>query len=222
MPEPMDQTFSEEEINSLYRLIEARRDVRSGFKPDHIPQQLLLNILKAAHCAPSVGFMQPWNFVLIDDLEQKAKVKKAFLEARNKEADLYSGDKRELYDSLKLEGIEEAPLNILVTCQRDRNGKTGLGRSIQDDMDIFSTVCAVQNLWLAARAEGIGIGWVSIIEKQALKDIFSVPENVEPVAYLCVGYVEEFSKKPDLEKAGWEKRLDLKDLIFENTWGNCD
>lgn len=215
----MKQTFSEDEINNLYRIIESRRDVRSGFKTEPVPEWLLKKVLNAAHHAPSVGFMQPWNFILIDDSEQKTRVKKAFQEARKKEADLFSGDKRALYDSLKLEGIEEAPLNILVSCQRDRGGESGLGRSIQDDMDIFSTVCAVQNLWLAARAEGIGVGWVSIIEKQALKDIFKLPENVEPVAYLCAGFVEEFAEKPELEKAGWEQRLELEGLIYKNSWG---
>jgi len=218
----MDQTFSQEQINELHRVIESRRDVRSGFKSDPVPEKTILKILNAAHHAPSVGFMQPWNFLLIDELNQKQKVKQAFRDAREKEAEIYSGEKRDLYDSLKLEGIEEAPLNILVTCQRDRNGETGLGRSVQKDMDIFSTVCAVQNLWLAARVEGIGVGWVSIIEKTALREIFNIPGNVEPVAYLCVGYVEEFSDKPDLEKAGWEKRLDLEDLIFNNSWGNND
>ena len=218
----MDQTFSQEQINELHRVIKSRRDVRTGFKPEPVPEQIILKILDAAHHAPSVGFMQPWNFLLIDEFSQKRKVKQSFLDAREKEADLYSGEKRALYDSLKLEGIEEAPLNILVTCQRDRNGETGLGRSVQEDMDIYSTVCAVQNLWLAARAEGIGVGWVSIIEKSALREIFNIPENVEPVAYLCLGYVEEFSDNPDLEKAGWGKRLNIEDLIFRNTWGSND
>ena len=216
----MDQDFTSEQIKTLHRIIESRRDVRHGFKSNKIPSETILKILRAAHHAPSVGFMQPWNFILIDDQAKKLEVKKFFLEARAKEAELYEGEKRELYDALKLEGIEESPLNILVTCTRDRQGETGLGRSIQEDMDIFSTVCAVQNLWLAARVEGIGIGWVSIVEKSRLKTIFKLPANVEPVAYLCVGYVDEFSEKPDLEKKGWEKRLELQELIFKNSWGN--
>jgi len=218
----MSQSFSSEDINTLHSIIEARRDVRSGFKNKAIPESVILKTLEAAHHAPSVGFMQPWNFLLINDSDKKKQVKDAFLLARDKESKLFSGERAELYDCLKLEGIEEAPLNILITCQKDRNGETGLGRSIQDDMDIYSTVCAVQNLWLAARVEGIGIGWVSIIEKSALREIFQLPENVEPVAYLCAGYVDNFSDKPELEKAGWQERLELDKLIFKNVWGMHD
>ena len=215
----MSQNFSIDEIDILYDIISARRDVRSGFKHETISNEVLSRILNAAHHAPSVGFMQPWNFILVDDPSVKIKVKSAFIKTRNKESELFEGESRQLYDSLKLEGIEEAPLNILVTCQSDRNGESGLGRSAQEDMDIFSTVCAIQNLWLAARAEGVGIGWVSIIERKSLVEIFKLPENVVPVAYLCAGYVEEFSEKPELEEAGWQKRLDLESLIFKNAWG---
>ena len=216
------QDFTSLEKDAFYKLLKSRRDVRSGFKAEAVPETIINRILSAAHHAPSVGFMQPWNFILVTDADTKAEVKKSFLRSRQKEAELFTGDKRELYDSLKLEGIEEAPLNILVTCERDRSGESGLGRSSQGNMDIFSTVCAVQNMWLAARIEGVGMGWVSIIEKEALQDIFKLPDNVEPVAYLCAGFVDEFSEKPELEKAGWEERLNLDDLVFKNSWGQRD
>lgn len=217
-----EQEFTASEKASFYKLIESRRDVRTGFRPDPVPKSIVDNILSAAHHAPSVGFMQPWNFILVSDSEIKKSVKKSFLEARQKEAELFKGEKRDLYDSLKLEGIEEAPLNILVTCERDRTGESGLGRSSQQNMDVFSTVCAVQNMWLAARIEGVGMGWVSIVEKESLSAIFKLPENVEPVAYLCAGFVDDFSDRPELEKAGWEERLNLDELIFYNSWGNRD
>ena len=216
------QDFTQDEKEAFYKLLKSRRDVRSGFKPEVLPERIVKRILSAAHHAPSVGFMQPWNFILITDQKKKSLVKESFVKSRSKEVELFKGEKRNLYNSLKLEGIEEAPLNILVTCERNRTGESGLGRSSQDNMDIYSTVCAIQNMWLAARVEGVGIGWVSIIEKQSLRQIFKLPESVEPVAYLCVGFVDEFSEKPELEKSGWQERLKLEDLIFNNCWGNCD
>lgn len=216
------QDFTQGEKEAFYKLLKSRRDIRSGFKPEALPESIVNNILSAAHHAPSVGFMQPWNFILIKDQDKKSLVKESFIKSQSKEAELFTGEKRDLYDSLKLEGIEEAPLNILVTCERNRTGESGLGRSSQDNMDIFSTVCAIQNMWLAARVEGVGIGWVSIVEKHRLRQIFKLPENVEPVAYLCVGFVDEFPEKPELEKVGWQERLKLEDLIFNNCWGSRD
>ena len=199
---------------AFYKLIKSRRDIRSGFKPIAISEDTLNQILSAAHHAPSVGFMQPWNFILITDHEKKKSVKKSFVEARAEEAELFEGQKRELYDSLKLEGIMEAPLNILVTCERNRTGKTGLGRSSQENMDIYSTVCAIQNMWLAAR---IGRHWDGMGQYHKplpfKADIYATG-NVEPVAYLCLGYVDNFSDKPKLEEVGWEERLNLEDLVF--------
>ena len=211
--------FSAEEQQSFYRLLEARRDVRQDFLPKEIPPDVLQRILQAAHHAPSVGFMQPWNFVIIRSEEKKERVKEAFHKARSKEAEIYEGEKRELYDSLKLEGILEAPINICVTCDRTRDGQTGLGRSQQTEMDLYSTVCAVQNMWLAARVEHIGMGWVSIVDKAEVREILQIPDHIEIVAYLCLGYVKEFQVQPDLESKGWAKRLDLDTLVFEETWG---
>jgi len=121
---------------------------------------------------------------------------------------------------LKLEGILKAPLNICITCDRTRGGETVLGRTHQTDMDLYSTVCAVQNLWLAARAEGIGVGWVSIFHETAMKKLLSIPDHVSIIAYLCVGLVKELYDRPELEVKGWRKRLKLDDLIFEGSWDN--
>lgn len=176
-------------------------------------------ILTAAHYAPSVGFMQPWNFIVIRDPIVKARVKALFLEENRKAARRYRGRRRQLYHQLKLEGILEAPLNICVTCDRHRAGPHVLGRNTIRNTDIYSTCCAIQNLWLAARAENIGVGWVSILRNDRLKRILSIPSGVLPVAYLCVGYPVEFFRKPELELVGWAPRSRLERLIFSDRWG---
>jgi 5,6-dimethylbenzimidazole synthase len=213
--------FSPEEREVLYRIIFARRDVRR-FLSDPIPVELLDRILLAAHHAPSVGFMQPWSFILIRNPRTKNLVKQAFLKARSLEAEQFSGARKDLYLSLKLEGIEEAPVNICVTCDSSRHGPAVLGRTLIPETDIYSTCCAIQNLWLAARVEGLGVGWVSILSRDRLKEILRIPAHVTPVAYLCIGYPERFESKPELEKVGWLKRLSLKEVVAYETWGGKD
>ena len=202
----------------LYRLIDTRRDVRA-FRPDPIPDATLRRILLAAHHAPSVGFMQPWNFIIIRDPLTKARVKASFLEENARAAEHYTGERGELYRTLKLEGVEEAPINICVTCNRTRGGPDVLGRNTIVDTDIYSTCCAVQNFWLAARAEGVGVGWVSILTIDALRRILGIPESVLPVAYLCVGFPQEFFDEPELQRRGWAHRLPLDEVIFSECWG---
>ncbi len=203
----------------LYEAIFKRRDIRQ-FKPDPISKEIIRRILKAAHHAGSVGFMQPWNFILIEDAAIRKEVKEVF-ERQNALAEKnYSGERKKLYKSMKLEGILESPLNICVTCDRQRRGPHVLGRNSILDVDVYSTCCAIQNLWLAARAEGVGVGWVSIIDNQSVQKLLSIPKHVIPVAYLCVGYPVEFRNKPMLEEAGWESRDQLEDLIFSNRWEN--
>lgn len=205
----------------IYQVIFARRDVRC-FRADPVPEEVLYRLLLAAHHAPSVGFMQPWNFITVRDPAVKAQVKQAFLEENARAACHYQGQRRLLYDSLKLEGILEAPINLCVTCDRSRGGPHVLGRNSIPETDLFSTCCAIQNLWLAAYAEGIGVGWVSIIQPERLRQILRIPDEVVPVAYLCVGYPETFLPKPELELVGWAPRLALADLIFTDQWGRRD
>lgn len=214
--------FDDDERQALYDIINARRDVRNQFLPDAIDPAALKRILAAAHAAPSVGFMQPWNFLLIRDQALRAEIHLAFLAANDEAADLFSGDRRTLYQTLKLEGILKAPLNICVTCDRSRGGQVILGRTHNRDMDLYSTVCAVQNLWLAARAEGVGIGWVSIFRPDDLRRILNIPQQVEIVAYLCAGLVDELFVQPELELKGWRQRLDLESLIYEGRWPEQD
>lgn len=210
--------FSQTERDAVYRAIFTRRDVRDQFLPTPVSEEVLLRLLEAAHHAPSVGFMQPWNFIVIRDPAKRGSVWQAFSRANDEAADMFTGEKQSLYRSLKLEGIRKAPVNICITCDRTRGGDVVLGRTHNTDMDIYSTVCAVQNLWLAARAEGIGVGWVSIFHESELKDILLIPEHVAIVAYLCVGHVDQLYDEPELQAKGWRKRLDLPDLIFEEQW----
>ncbi len=211
--------FSVDERDAVYRAIFERRDVRRDFLSKRIPQATLQRILKASHHAGSVGFMQPWDFLVIREKDTKQKVKQLFTLANDEASKRYRGAKGTLYRGLKLEGIEEAPINLCVTCTRQRGGPNVLGRSTIRETDLYSTCCAIQNLWLAARAEGIGIGWVSILDYDALKNLVGIPRPVKLVAYLCMGYVKEFSSNPDLEKAGWRKRLPLEQLVHYESWG---
>ena len=163
--------------------------------------------------------MQPWNFIVIRDAATKRQVAASFAEENARAALNYQGERAALYASLKLEGITDAPVNICVTCDRSRGGPHVLGRNTIVDTDIYSTCCSVENLWLAARAEGIGVGWVSILTVEALRRILHIPESVLPVAYLCVGYPREFFDEPELQRRGWAERLPLGDVIFNEQWG---
>jgi len=214
-----DRPFSEDERNGLYRAIFERRDVRSEFLPDPIPRPVLARLLKAAHHAPSVGFMQPWDFILIDSLDVRQQVLASYNQENVKAANNYDGERQRTYLSLKLQGIVESPMNLCITCDRNRGGSHVLGRNSIVDTDLFSTCLAVQNLWLAARAEGIGVGWVSILDQSTLARILNLPDNVYPLAYLCLGYVSEFADQPELETRGWRSRLPLNELMHGNLWG---
>lgn len=207
--------------DAVYRAIFTRRDVRSHFLPDPLDDEVLARLLLAAHHAPSVGFMQPWNFIVIRDPARRQQVRDLFFDARRQEVEHIGADRQALYRKLKLEGICESPLNLVVTCDRSRSQNSPLGRWHNPEMDLYSTVCAVQNFWLAARAEGVGVGWVSIIDREALKQLLVIPDHAVPVAYLCVGRVSEFAPKPDLERHGWASRLPLADLIMSEVFAGA-
>jgi 5,6-dimethylbenzimidazole synthase len=208
--------ISEEERNAVYKTIFSRRDVRSDFIDRNIPEDTLMRVLTAAHHAPSVGFMQPWDFIIINDKETKQKIKNGFDQANAASKIMFNDDKKKEYQKFKLEGILEAPIGICVTCDRERNGPVVLGKTIKPEMDLYSAVCAVQNLWLAARAENLGVGWVSIIEDDILRDALDIPSKIEIIAYLCIGYVNQFKDKPELESAGWLPRRPLEKAIHYN------
>ncbi len=212
--------FAPELKRGLYEAIFLRRDIRE-FLPDPVSDAVLARVLVAAHHAASVGFTQPWDFVIIRDLERRRRVRRVFDEERLKNAQQFTGARREKFLSLKLEGILESPLNLLVTCTPGRLGPGVLGKVSIREVEVYSTCLAVENLWLAARTEGLGVGWVSIIRNDALVEIFSLPAGVMPLAYLCVGYPREFPPRPVLASAGWAQRLPPRSVIHHETWNSA-
>lgn len=210
--------FSEAEKDAVYKAIATRRDVRDQFLSTPIDDAIVERLLHAAHSAPSVGFMQPWDFVLIKNQANRQRIWQCFNDANEEAATLFQGERQSLYRSLKLEGIRKAPLNICVTCDRTRGGAVILGRTHNAQMDVYSSVCAVQNLWLAARAEGIGVGWVSIFKDADLRLLLDIPDHLEIVAYLCLGYVDSLYLEPELQVKGWRQRLDLATLVHSEKW----
>ncbi len=216
----MTDDFSEQEKRGLYKAIYSRRDVRSHFNSKPINDDILSRILHAAHHAPSVGFSQPWNFILIKDINTKEKIKESFEKEKNRSSELVEESKRSKYLSFKLEGILESTVNLCVTYDPSKFGPFVIGRSSIPEAGLYSVCCAIQNLWLSARTEGVGLGWVSILSNDTLREVLDIPEHVVPVAYLCLGYVDDFAKKPDLETAGWLPRLELKDVVYFEKWND--
>ena len=212
------EEFSQAAREAVYSAIKTRRDVRDQFLADPLPDDLVRRLLEAAHAAPSVGFMQPWSFILVRSPRTRQAAWKAFAEANAEAQAMFNDEQRDLYSTLKLEGIRKAPLSIVVTCDPDRAGPVVLGRTHNPRMDVYSTVCAVQNLWLAARAEGVGVGWVSIFRDDDVRYLLNIPQRIEIVAWLCLGYVNELYTEPELAVKGWRQRLDLDDLICEEMW----
>ncbi|AKO93450.1 5,6-dimethylbenzimidazole synthase [Priestia filamentosa] len=211
--------FNEQEKKALYDVIYKRRDVRT-FLSKSIPSDVLQRVLEAGHHAPSVGFMQPWNFILVKDGNLKKKLAWAAEKERKALSIHYEGEKANQFLELKVEGIKEAPVTICVTCDPTRGGSHVLGRNSIPETDILSTACAIQNMWLASCVEGLALGWVSFYKKNDVRDILSIPPHVDPVALLSIGYTEDYPSSPILEEAKWEKRRELEGLIFEDTWGN--
>jgi len=200
--------FNEDEAELFFKLLASRRDVRGNrFLEKQVEEEKLQKILQAALFAPSVGYSQPWKFVVIKDNATKEAVYESFCEENAKAKRIFEGS---IYDALKLEGIKEAPLNIAVLY--DKPKKATLGMTSQAKMGEYSVVCAVQNMWLMARALNIGIGWVSILDEQKVLEILE-HEDKELIAYLCVGYVEEFLDEPELKTLGWEKTKELDKVV---------
>ena len=214
--DPAAWRFAEPERAGVWRAIAERRDIRR-FRPDPLPEGMLRRLLGAAHQAPSVGLMQPWRFVVVAGEQTKAAMQA--LAARERLVQAAHFDERTgHYLDLKIEGIREAPVSVCVCC--DRNSERGevLGRHTIPDTDLYSTCLAIENLWLVARAEGIGVGWVSFYRPDDVQALLALPEQVVPVAWLCLGYPDERPSRPGLEAAGWEKRRPLDELIHHERW----
>jgi 5,6-dimethylbenzimidazole synthase len=209
----MDQKYSPEEIKAVYRAIRERRDVRRGFLPEPLPESTMLRLLDAAHNYPSVGLMQPARFIVIRDPALRSAAHAIFQRANEAASAIYSGEQGRRYGELKLQGLQEAPQHLCVVSDERSSQGYGLGRHSMPQTSTYSVVCAIQNLWLAARAEGIGVGWVSIFDPAELGALLHLPPGVELVAYLCLGYVDQFAERPDLEHYGWETRRKLTSAL---------
>ena len=211
-------SFTESERDAVYKTIYARRDIRR-FRGDPIPEDVLERLLQAAHHAPSVGFSQPWDLLVVRDDETKTEIAEIADRAIAAAREGYVEPTKSEFADLKLEGIRESPVNICVTCDPTRGAPHVLGRSSMQRMDVYSTCLAVQNLWLAARAEGVGVGWVSVLYPYEVQDVLGIPPHVKPIAYLCLGYPEDgFPDEPVLQQEGWRERLAVEELVHEERW----
>lgn len=207
--------YKDAERETLYRAIAERRDMRH-FQPDPVDPGVLRRLLWAAHHAPSVGFMQPWRFVRVTDPVLREDIH-ALVDAERKETARALGKREDDFMRLKVEGIRECgELLVVGLCgNRDRHV---FGRRTMPDMDLASCACAIQNMWLAARVEGVGMGWVSIFDPERLAARLAMPAGTRPVAVLCIGHVEAFYPAPMLELEGWAQRLPEHALLAENAW----
>jgi 5,6-dimethylbenzimidazole synthase len=211
----MKHRFSNDEIAAVYKAISERRDIRH-FLDDPIDPGILTRILQAAHLAPSVGFMQPWRFIRITDTNLRTKIYQLVEQERIKTAEALE-EREDEFMRLKVEGIRECG-ELLIVALMDNREQHIFGRRTMPEMDLASTACAIQNMWLASRAEGLGMGWVSLFDPEQLRLLLEIPTGAKPIAVLCLGHVEAFYPKPMLELEGWDSRKKLNDIVFENLW----
>ena len=212
-----EKAFSDAERAAVYRAIGERRDMRH-FIGGQVAPELLARLLGAAHQAPSVGLMQPWRFIRISDRALRGQIQALVEEERVRTAQAL-GERSDEFMQLKVEGIGDCA-EVLVAALMDQRETHIFGRRTLPEMDLASLSCAIQNLWLAARAEGLGMGWVSLFEPQALAALLGMPEGAKPLAVLCLGPVEAFYPAPMLVLEGWAQERPLSEMLFENRWGN--
>lgn len=212
-----ERLFNQAEADLLLDIMVNRRDVRGNrFSGRPIEEEKIRQILLAAVNAPSVGFSQPWEFVLVKSNEIKQQIKESFNQENEKASNLFEGEKQKEYNRLKLEGIFEAPLNIAIFYSQSQ--MPVLGQTSMPEVGLYSVVCAIQNMWLMARALNIGMGWVSIVDPEKVKHILKAPEQNKLVGYFCLGYTTQFLRQPELEMLKWESRKEMKEIIFNDTY----
>ncbi|BAJ27304.1 MULTISPECIES: nicotinate-nucleotide--dimethylbenzimidazole phosphoribosyltransferase [Kitasatospora] len=217
---PAAPGYDEAGREAVHQVIRERRDIRNGFRSDAIPHEVLIRVLEAAHTAPSVGYSQPWDFVVIRSAKTRRRMHELAERQREAFADSLPKGRAKQFKEIKIEAILETPVNIVVTADRTRGGRHTLGRHTQPQMAPYSAALAVENLWLAARAEGLGVGWVSFFDEEELVRELGLPEHLEVVAYLCVGYVDAFPDEPELQQQGWAKKRPLSWVVHEEQYGN--
>jgi 5,6-dimethylbenzimidazole synthase len=205
-------------VNDLYAVINRRRDTRREFTGQQVEPDALERVLAAAHCAPSVGMSQPWDFVIVRAASTLAAFRAHVAQERDVFAESLDGEREETFNKIKVEGIVESGLGIVVGYDPSRGGPDVLGRHAIADAGLYSVVCAIQNLWLAATAEGLGVGWVSFYREEFLRELVGFPAHVRPVAWLCVGQVSELPEVPDLERFGWRHRSPLDEVVHEERY----
>lgn len=210
-----DHRFSDPEIAAVYRAIAERRDMRH-FRPDPVDPALLQRLLWAAHRAPSVGFMQPWRFIRVTSRALREQMH-ALVETERQATARALGERQDDFMRLKVEGLLDAG-EVVVVALADEREKHIFGRRTLPEMDLASVACAIQNMWLAARAEGIGLGWVSIFDPVELARLLGMPAGARPVAILCIGHVEAFYPRPMLEMEQWAERMPIDSVMAENSW----
>ncbi|MYR88191.1 nicotinate-nucleotide--dimethylbenzimidazole phosphoribosyltransferase [Streptomyces sp. SID685] len=216
---PAAPGYDDAEREAVLKVMRERRDIRNGFRSDPIPHEVLLRVLEAAHTAPSVGHSQPWDFVVIRSADTRNTMHELAMRQREAYAKSLPKGRAKQFKELKIEAILDTPVNIVVTADPTRGGRHTLGRYTQPQMAPYSAALAVENLWLAARAEGLGVGWVSFFDEREMVRALGLPEHLEVIAYLCVGYVDEFPDEPELMQAGWSKRRPLSWVVHEETYG---
>ena len=214
-----EHAYAAAERAAVYRVIEERRDVRQGFLPRQVPPQVLRRVLAAAHRSPSVGLSQPWDFIVITDRARRERIKALAARAAGDYAASLPAARATAFDRLKIEAILEAPVAVVVTCDPTRGGRHTLGRQSQPQTAAYSSVLAVASLWLAARAEGLGVGWVSFFRERELAAELGLPAHLEIVAFLCVGFVTRFAPEPELEMSGWARRRPLAWAVHAEEYG---
>ena len=212
----MGWRYSDDVRAAVYRTIAERRDIRR-FRADEVPADVLERILEAAHQAPSVGLMQPWRLIVLRDATTRVEVRRLAQRERLRQADRFDERAGQFLDQ-KIEGIVEAPLGLVVCCDHGEPDREILGRGTIPETDVYSTACAIENLWLAARAEGLGVGWVSFYRPGDLRALLGIPDRVDPIAYLCVGWPDERPRRPGLEAAGWSSRVPLEHVVMHERW----
>jgi nicotinate-nucleotide--dimethylbenzimidazole phosphoribosyltransferase len=214
--DPRGWRYDDDALDTVHRVIADRRDIRR-FRPDAVPDDVLERVLTAAHRAPSVGLMQPWRLIVIRGTEPRIAIRDVAARERLRQADRFDERARQFLDQ-KIEGIVEAPLGVCVCCHHGTPGEEILGRGTIPETDVYSTACAIQNLWIAARAEGLGVGWVSFYRLADLRAILGIPARVDPIAYLCIGWPDERPVRPGLETSGWAARLPLERVVMAERW----
>jgi 5,6-dimethylbenzimidazole synthase len=214
----MPSVSAERTLTTLYEAIHRRRDVRGQFTGGPIDPEALERVLAAAHAAPSVGLTQPWDFVLISDVVTK----QSFVDHVNEERAVFSAslppERASVFKDIKIDGVLESTLSVVVTYNPARGAPSVLGRHAIADAGLYSVCLAIQNLWLAATAEGLGVGWVSFYREPFLSELLGIPEGVRPVAWLCLGPVSHLEETPDLERHGWRQRRPLSEALHHESW----